>query len=86
MHVEAFINWGYPQWFRIVTGLVEVVAAVLLIIGFWQETSALLGAAILVAVGIGGIITHIRVKDSLKDTALILILGLLALLLLIILL
>jgi len=85
MHKEAFAKWGYPQWFRGVTGFTEVVAAVLLIIGYWNENMALIGAAMLVAVGIGGVITHIRVKDTLKDSAMIAILGVLALVLLIIL-
>lgn len=86
MHTEAFTKWGYPQWFRVVTGVIELGAAVLLIIGYWNSTAAIIGAAILVAVGIGGVITHIRIKDSMKDTAMILVLGVLALVLLIILL
>ena len=86
MHKEAFSNWGYPKWFRVVTGLTEVVAAGLLIIGYWNESMATIGAAILVAVGIGGVITHIRVKDTLKDSAMIGVLGILAFVLLIILL
>ena len=86
MHIEAFTKWGFPQWFRVVTGIVELGAAILLIIGFWNITSAIIGAAILVAIGIGGIITHVRIKDPMKETAPIGILGLLALILLIILL
>ncbi|MGE7920465.1 DoxX family protein [Viridibacillus sp. NPDC093762] len=86
MHIEGFKKWGYPQWFRVVTGLIELGAAILLIVGFWNDTSAIIGAAILVAVGIGGVITHIRVKDTMKETATILVLGILALVLLIILL
>ncbi len=86
MHIEGFKKWGLPQWFRVVTGVIELGAAVLLIVGFWVNGAAILGAAILAAVGIGGVITHIRVKDSFKDTAMILILGILAIILLIILL
>lgn len=86
MHTEAFKKWGYPQWFRVVTGIVELGAAVLLILGFWNVTAALIGAAILVAVGIGGVMTHIRIKDTMKDTVMIGVLGLLALVLFIILL
>ncbi|MEO4052753.1 DoxX family protein [Solibacillus sp. CAU 1738] len=86
MHIEGFNKWGYPQWFRVVTGVIELGAAILLIVGFWNETAALIGAAILVAVGIGGVITHVRIKDTMKETATILILGVLALILLIILL
>lgn len=86
MHVEGFTKWGYPQWFRIVTGVIELGAAILLIVGFWNGTAALIGAAILVAVGIGGVLTHVRIKDTMKDTAMIGVLGLLALVLLIVLL
>lgn len=86
MHIENFAKWGYPQWFRVVTGLLELFGALLLIIGYWIEPATLIGAVIFVAVGVGGVITHIRVKDTLKDTAMIFLLGILALLLLIILL
>lgn len=86
MHIEAFTKWRLPQWFRVVTGVVELAAAILLIIGFWNTTAAIIGAAILVTVGIGGVMTHVRVKDPMKDTAPIGIMGLLALILLIILL
>ncbi|MEK5419017.1 hypothetical protein BSK49_22940 [Paenibacillus odorifer] len=86
MHIEGFKKWGLPQWFRVVTGGIELGTAILLVVGFWNHTAALIGAAILVAVGIGGVITHLRVKDTMKETATILILGVLALILLIILL
>lgn len=86
MHIEAFTKWRLPQWFRVVTGVVELGAAILLIVGFWNATAAIIGAAILVAVGIGGVMTHVRINDPMKDTAPIGILGLVALILLIILL
>ncbi|MCM3410180.1 DoxX family protein [Metabacillus litoralis] len=78
MHVEGFKKWGYPQWFRVVTGIVELGGAVLLIVGFWVSTSALAGALLLAFTGIGGIFTHTKVKDSFKDTAMILLLAILS--------
>ena len=57
-----------------------------MIVGFWNNTAALIGAAILVVVGIGGLYTHIRIKDTMKDTVTITVLGILALILFIILL
>jgi len=84
MHIEAFNHWKLPQWFRVVTGIVELGAAILLIIGFWNTITAIIGAVILVAVGIGGVITHVRVKDPMKDTATIFVIGVLALVLLLI--
>ncbi|MFC9540283.1 DoxX family protein [Lysinibacillus sp. NPDC056959] len=85
MHIEGFKHWQLPQWFRVVTGIIELGAAILLIIGYWNNTVAIIGAAILVAVGVGGVITHVRVKDPMKATATILVLGVLALILLLIL-
>jgi uncharacterized membrane protein YphA (DoxX/SURF4 family) len=78
MHIEGFNHWGLPQWFRIVTGVIELVGAVLLIIGYIFPVSALAGALLLGITGIGGILTHVRVKDSFKDTAMILFLAILA--------
>lgn len=31
MHVEGFKHWRLPQWFRVVTGIVELVGAAALI-------------------------------------------------------
>lgn len=84
MHKKNFDHWRLPQWFRVVTGLVETVAAVLLIVGYWQYTALLAGAWLLVVTGFGGVITHVRVKDSLKDTLTIAVLGILAIILLVI--
>lgn len=81
MHKEGFTKWRLPQWFRIVTGLVEVVAAALLIIGYWQQDLILYGALLIVATGIGGTLTHIRIKDSIKNLMPILILGILGVIL-----
>ncbi|NYE04185.1 putative membrane protein YphA (DoxX/SURF4 family) [Bacillus niacini] len=78
MHVEAFTHWKLPQWFRVVTGLVELAGAVLLIVGYWYSTSAMAGSLLLGITGVGGIITHIRVKDSFKDTSMILFLAILS--------
>ncbi|MFB3163447.1 DoxX family protein [Neobacillus sp. 179-J 1A1 HS] len=78
MHVEAFTHWRLPQWFRVVTGIVELAGAVLLIVGYWVPASAMTGALLLAVTGIGGILTHVRLKDSFKDTAMILFLAILS--------
>lgn len=78
MHKEGFDKWRLPQWFRVVTGFVELVGAILLIIGFWNNTSGIAGALLLGVTAIGGILTHVRVKDSMKDTVTIIVLGVLA--------
>ena len=54
----AFRHWGYPVWFRILIGFVETGAALLLL---WPR-AAVVGAALIIAVMLGGTGTHI-VKD-----------------------
>lgn len=78
MHVEGFKKYGLPQWFRVVTGVVELVAAVALVVGFWEQSWTAVGALLLGITAIGGIITHVRIKDSFKDTFPIVLLGLLS--------
>ena len=55
----AFRHWGYPTWFRILIGFVETGAALLLL---WRRT-AIIGAALIIAVMLGGTATHI-LKDG----------------------
>lgn len=65
--VEGFKHYGYSAGFRIFTGVVEVVAAVLLIAGIWNGTLAAIGSFLVVATMIGAIFTHIKIQDKLKD-------------------
>jgi putative oxidoreductase len=75
MHVEGFKSWGLPQWFRIVTGIVEFVAAAALIIGYWEYSWAAVGALLLGVTAIGGTVVHVRANDSFKQTFPIVLLG-----------
>lgn len=77
-HVDNFNHWRLPQWFRIVTGLVEFVGAAALIYGYKEYSWAAAGALILGITAIGGILTHLRVKDSFKQILPILFLGIIA--------
>lgn len=67
-HRDAFTHWKLPQWFRLLTGVIEVVAGGLLLIGFFQKDFAFYGALLIVVIGAGGVLTHVRVGDSVKDT------------------
>lgn len=82
MHKEAFKQWKLSQRFRVVTGIAELTAAIFLIIGFWVTNFAGIGALMIVCISIGGVITHLRVKDRFKETSAILFLGILAIALL----
>lgn len=81
--VEGFKHYGYPEWFRVFTGLVELVSAALVIAGIWNETLAAWGGLFIVATMIGAIFTHFKMKDSVKNMMMpiiLLILGLVVLL------
>lgn len=51
---KAFVGWGYPVWFRLLIGVLELAAALLLV---WRRSAAY-GAAIIVVVMLGGMATH----------------------------
>ena len=51
----AFRHWGYPDWFRITIGCLELSACALLLSG----RAAVLGALIIVAVMLGAMATHV---------------------------
>ena len=55
MHIEGFARWAYPQWFRLLVGTVEVMAAVLLLI----PRVAFVGASLIVVLMAGATYTHL---------------------------
>ena len=79
--VEAFRAFGYPQWFRVVTGSLEVLGGLGLIIGIWVPWLAALASAGLTLVMLGAILTHVRIREPLQKVALPLVMGALAILL-----
>lgn len=72
MMVATFDAIGVGQWFRYVTGLIEIAAAILL----WVPGLQLIGALLLVATMIGAVLTHLFILGPSFVPALIL--GLLA--------
>ena len=55
--VQLFAAVGFGQWFRYVTGIIEVVSAVLLLV----PRVAAIGAALLAMTMIGGLVAHYTV-------------------------
>jgi len=51
----AFRHWGYPDWFRVTIGVVELLAVALLLLG----RTAALGALLIIGVMLGGMATHL---------------------------
>jgi uncharacterized membrane protein YphA (DoxX/SURF4 family) len=73
MHVENFTRWGYPLWFMTVTGVIEVLGAVLIAI----PKTRFYGGALLTVTMVGAVFTHIQAGEF-AAIPLPLVLGLLA--------
>lgn len=52
---KAFRNWGYPDWFRVTIGAIELLAVALLV---WRRTAAV-GAILIICVMLGAWGTHL---------------------------
>ena len=62
---EEFANYGLPNWFMILIGILKVGFAILLLLGVWFPALAYysaIGIALLMA---GALAMHIRVNDPL---------------------
>jgi putative oxidoreductase len=82
--VEGFRQYGYPGWFRLFTGMVEVISGVLVIAGIWNGTLAAWGSLLIVITMIGAIVTHIKLKDTVGKMMMPIILFILGLVVLLI--
>lgn len=68
MHVDNFVRYRHPQWLRVVTGLLQLVSVICIVIGFWTTSWAAVGGLLLTVIMLGAILTHIRIKDTMKNT------------------
>ena|SRR5215212_2328774 len=57
---SAFRAWGYPVWFRITIGVIELLAVALL---FWGRTAGV-GAILIICVMLGGMGTHLVLEHG----------------------
>lgn len=51
----AFRHWGYPDWFRVTIGVMELSGVALMLLG----RTAAFGALLIMAVMLGGMATHL---------------------------
>jgi putative oxidoreductase len=67
LSVKDFERYGYPEWFRFVTGGIETIGGLGLLIGLvFAPMLAVLGGLLIIATMIGAILTHLfRVDDPL---------------------
>lgn len=66
--VEMFKHYQYPQWFRVVTGIVETLGGAAMVAGIWSPALAAWAGLWLGITMLGAIFTHIRVKDPAKGS------------------
>ena len=72
---DEFTRYHYPQWFRVVTGTVEVTGAVGMLGGFFRPVLTRFAAFLLLTTMIGAILTHLRIKDPVRTMLVPLVLG-----------
>ena len=78
----AFIKWRLPPWFLQLTGFTEIIGGILLLMGLLFHALALYGLLLLFFICIGAVMTHIRVKDGIKEMLPIIVLFVLIVILL----
>ncbi|PYI56919.1 DoxX family protein [Paenibacillus flagellatus] len=62
--VDIFNNLRLPQWFRAVTGIVQLLGAAVLIWGYWNAGAIAWGGIWLGMTMLAAFLAHVRVKDS----------------------
>jgi uncharacterized membrane protein YphA (DoxX/SURF4 family) len=75
--VEEFERYGYPQWFRTVTGALEASGGAGLVLGVASPLAGLVGAGVTTGVMAGAVATHLlRVRDPVEEAVPAAVLGL----------
>ena len=62
---EEFKAYGLPEWSCYLVGTLKVGCALLLLVGLWDSSLALPAAALILALMVGAVGMHIKVKDPL---------------------
>ncbi|MFJ5788544.1 DoxX family protein [Lysinibacillus sp. NPDC093197] len=76
--IEEFNKLRLPQWFRVITGVIELISAVALIIGYWDASWLAVGALLITCTAICGVLAQVRIKDSFKNMLMIIVIGVMA--------
>lgn len=66
---DIFGSLRLPQWFRVVTGAVQLAGAAVLIIGYWYEGAVAWAGIWLGITMVAACLAHVRVRDSFSKTA-----------------
>jgi hypothetical protein len=60
---EEFATYGLPEWFFYLIGVLKIGSAVSLIAGLWIPEVVLPAAALVVALMLGALAMHLKIKD-----------------------
>lgn len=63
MQVDTFRHLKLPQWFRVVTGILQLAGVAGLVVGFWNDAVLSLAALWTACIMVGAVLFHIRVRD-----------------------
>jgi hypothetical protein len=63
---EEFHTYGLPIWFMYVVGALKIGIAGIFLAGLWVPAGVVTGAWVLVALMLGALFMHIKVRDSWK--------------------
>lgn len=64
---KDFERFGFPKWFKYVSGILEMVSGILVLYGIFQPIAAVLGAGLIVVTMAGAIYSQLKVGDSFKE-------------------
>lgn len=78
MQVDNFNRYGYPQWFRVVTGVVEVAGAAGMVAGLFAGEVAIAAGVVLAVTMVGAAYTDARKSAPAMVIAPIVLFGLCA--------
>lgn len=76
---KAFDKFGYPQWLRVVAGLIELVGGLLLIGGILFPPAAVIGGLMIFPVMCGATYTNYAKVNAANGTGTLVIVGLVGL-------
>lgn len=71
---QGFIHFGYNDGFRVFTGIFEVLAGIIIVVGIWVKPLATVGGFMILVTMIGAILTHVKIKEELKNMSMPIIL------------
>ncbi|MFC4775783.1 DoxX family protein [Paenibacillus sp. GCM10023252] len=76
--VDMFEEMKLPQWFRVVTGIVQLAGAVGLVVGYWNAIVAVWAAIWIGVTMLVAVLLHFRVKDPIGKSVPAIIITLIA--------